>query len=275
MTPAASPALNLLLAGCGNMGRALLRGWLSHGMIRKAVIVEPSPHDMPQDDNLAICSDFSGVPADFFPDIVVFAVKPQILPDMIGHYARYATPSTIFLSIAAGKTIGFFEKHLGTAAKIVRAMPNTPASIHAGITGACANPHITSDDRYKIDHLLQAVGDVVWVDDEKLINPVTALSGSGPAYVFLLIETMAKAGIKTGLPADIAEKLARATVYGSGLLAKKEQATPAQVLRKNVTSPGGTTAAALGVLMRDKSGMQDIFDEALKAATDRAKELEG
>ena len=275
MTPQASPALNLLLVGCGNMGRALLSGWLAHGMIAKTIIIEPTPHNIPQDNRLVLCVNATDIPSAFTPNIVVFAVKPQTLPDIAGYYAHYTGPDTLFLSIAAGKTIGFFEKHLGASAKIVRAMPNSPASIHAGITAACANAHITSNDRYKIGHLLQAVGDVVWVDDETLINPVTALSGSGPAYVFLLIEAMTKAGIKSGLPAEMSEKLARATVYGSGLLARKEQATPAETLRKNVTSPNGTTAAALDILMRDKGGIQELFDEALAAATQRAQELEG
>ncbi len=274
MSHSSSPALSLLLVGCGKMGSALLRGWLAHGMLSRAVIVEPSAQDIPKDPHIHVINDATAIPSDFKPDVIVFAVKPQILGDVIGHYVCYASPKTLFLSIAAGKTIGFFEKHLGASAKIVRAMPNTPASIHAGITAACANSHITSEDRHKINHLLQAVGDVVWVDDEKLMNAVTALSGSGPAYVFLLIEAMTRAGAKTGLPAELAGKLARATVYGSGLLARKEPGTSAETLRQNVTSPGGTTAAALGVLMRDKDGMQKLFDEAIAAATHRGQELE-
>ena len=278
MTSAAAPplpsALRILLVGCGNMGRALLNGWLAQGILAQAVIVEPMPRDMPQDARLAVCPDAVSIPPEFAPDVVVFAVKPQTLPGMIGAYARYASSSAVFLSIIAGKTIGFFEKNLGADVAVVRAMPNTPASIHAGITAACANAAVTDDGRRMVDRLLQAAGDVVWLERERLINPVTALSGSGPAYVFLLIETMARAGTRAGLPEDLAQTLARATVYGSGLLARTEASLSAEALRQNVTSPGGTTAAALAVLMRDKGGMQELFDEALARATQRAMELE-
>lgn len=274
MSPLATAPLKILLIGCGNMGRALLDGWLAHGMTARAVVVEPKADNVPTGPQLLAVPDATGIPTDFTPDVVVFAVKPQSLPDIVAQYARFATGSAVFLSIVAGKTIGFLERSLGSHARIVRAMPNTPASIHAGITVACPNKYVTGDDRHRIGHLLQAVGDVVWVDDEGLINPVTALSGSGPAYVFLMIEAMARAGEKLGLPVPMADRLARATVYGSGLLARKEASTPAERLRRNVTSPGGTTEAALGHMMDAQSGLPALMERALAAASKRAKELE-
>lgn len=274
MSPRATASLKILLVGCGNMGRALLDGWLAHGMLSRAVVVEPDAAKVPASAQLAAVPDAKAIPQDFHPDIIVFAVKPQNLPGMIAEYARFTSPSAIFLSIAAGKTLGFFGRALGDKAKIVRAMPNSPASIHAAITVACPNAHITGDDRHKTGHLLQAIGDVLWVEDENLINPVTALSGSGPAYVFLMIEAMAASGEKLGLPRPMADKLARATIYGSGLLARKEASVPAEKLRHNVTSPGGTTAAALDTLLDAQTGLPALMDRAMTAATHRAKELE-
>ena len=177
----------------------------------------------------------------------------------------------MFVSVAAGKPLAFFEKHLGAGAKIIRSMPNTPAAVGKAITVAVANKNVSGADRDQAAKLLSAIGDVVWVEKESLLNPVTALSGSGPAYVFLLIETLTKAGIHIGLEAGMAEKLARQTVIGSAALAEVDT-SPAAQLRQNVTSPGGTTEAALKTLMAHP-GIQELFNNALKAAAKRAEEL--
>jgi pyrroline-5-carboxylate reductase len=191
--------------------------------------------------------------------------------DVARHYRRFATPETVFLSIAAGKTLAFFSRQLGAEAAIVRAMPNTPAAIGRGITVACPNPYASAVQIALCDRLLAAAGEVAWVDDEALIDAVTAVSGSGPAYVFLLIECLAKAGIAAGLPADLAVRLARATVAGSGELARLSS-EPAEVLRQNVTSPGGTTRAALDVLMA-ADGLETLMRKAVAAAAARSREL--
>ncbi len=250
------------------MGGALLQRWKDLALYADVCVIEPTSIAslaVPQVDSHA------HVPASFKPDVVVFAVKPQILPDILGDYRRYAENSALIISIAAGRSISFFQDMLGASAKIVRSMPNTPASIGKGITVACASKNIHDADKSLADRLLASVGSVIWVDREELLNPVTALSGSGPAYVFLLIEVLTKAGVHIGLSPDMAEKLARQTVIGSGALAEFSPSISAQKLRENVTSPGGTTQAALDVLL--PSDLQDIFDEALSAATQRAKEL--
>lgn len=261
--------MNLLLVGCGKMGQALLTRWLERRLCQQIYVIEPGaiPADVP---HVQLLGD---LPPTYKPDVIVFAVKPQVLPDMAGQYKRFAQSGALFISIAAGKPVSFFEQHLGSAAAVVRAMPNTPAAIGAGMTVACANAAVTAAQKKQAQDLLSAVGDFIWADDEKQLDPVTALSGSGPAYVFLLIEAMAAAGEKLGLDAETAARLARQTVIGSAALAADSADIPAAKLRENVTSPGGTTAAALSVLMRSENGMQALFDEALAAASKRAEEL--
>jgi pyrroline-5-carboxylate reductase len=207
------------------------------------------------------------------PEIIVLAVKPQTMDAVLPDLKRFADEGSVFLSIAAGKTLKYFASHLGAAAKVVRAMPNTPAAVRQGITVACAAKGVSAAEKKRCQQLLEAVGEALWVEDEALMDPVTALSGSGPAYVFLLVEAMAAAGAKLGLSADMAMQLARATVAGSGELLK-QSSEPAQQLRVNVTSPGGTTAEALKVLMA-ADGIQPVFDKALAAASRRSKELAG
>lgn len=261
--------MNLLLVGCGKMGQALLARWIDLKLCAEIHIIEPAaidaavPHVHTPDDLPDSCK----------PDVIIFAVKPQVLPDMTAAYKRFAAQGALFISIAAGKPVSFFESHLGADAAIVRAMPNTPAAIGEGMTVACANAAVSNTQKRQAQDLLSAVGDFVWVAEEKQLDPVTALSGSGPAYVFLLIEAMAAAGEKIGLDPAMAARLARQTVIGSAALARETPNTSAATLRENVTSPGGTTAAALAVLMRDLDGMQKIFDEALTAAAKRAEEL--
>jgi pyrroline-5-carboxylate reductase len=261
----------ILLVGCGKMGGALLAGWLERGTPASNVyVVEPA--GLAQADVTAVKT-VGELPTRLEPDVVVFAVKPQALDDIAPAYRPYAEAGAVTLSIAAGKTIAVFERHLGERTAIVRTMPNTPAAVGRGITVACANGHVTAAQRALCHALLEAVGEVAWVEDEALLDPVTAVSGSGPAYVFLLIECLAEAGVAAGLPADLAQRLARATVIGSGELARLSDETAAQ-LRKNVTSPGGTTAAALEVLMGER-GLGELMTRAVAAATRRSRDLAG
>jgi pyrroline-5-carboxylate reductase len=262
----------LLLVGCGKMGGAMLDGWLTRGLKAADVAVaEPVEAIRPKQAGLRIVSSSSEISET--PEIVVLAVKPQSMDATLTDLRRFAETGAVFLSIAAGKTLGYFAGHLGAGAKVVRSMPNTPAAVRQGITVATAAPGVSAAEKKRCHELLEAVGQVLWVDDEALMDPVTALSGSGPAYVFLLVEAMAAAGAKLGLTPEMAMQLARATVSGSGELLK-QSSDPAAQLRVNVTSPGGTTAEALKVLMA-ADGIQPVFDKALAAASRRSKELAG
>jgi pyrroline-5-carboxylate reductase len=262
----------LLLVGCGKMGGAMLEGWLSRGLATSDVIVaEPAEAMRPSKPGLR-CVASSGDVAET-PETVVLAVKPQSMDLVLPDLRRFADAGAVFLSIAAGKTLKYFGAYLGVGAKVVRSMPNTPAAVRQGITVATAARAVSEAETQRCHRLLEAVGQVLWVDDEALLDPVTALSGSGPAYVFLLVEAMAAAGAKLGLSPEMAMQLARATVAGSGELLR-QSAEPASQLRVNVTSPGGTTAEALKVLMAD-NGIQPIFDKALAEASRRSRELAG
>ncbi len=267
---------SLLLVGCGKMGGAMLRGWLRRGVRADDVaVVEPSPAVLADlaAQGVRLFADASELPAALSPAVVVFAVKPQMMDGVMTGLTRFVQPQTVFLSIAAGRTIAYFEQTLGGAAAVVRSMPNTPAAVGRGITVACANGHVTFGQRARCDELLAAVGEVAWVEDEALLDAVTAVSGGGPAYVFLLIECLAEAGAAAGLPPDLAMRLARATVSGAGELVRLSP-EPAAVLRQNVTSPAGTTLEALKVLMAP-DGLQPLFTKAIAAATRRSRELAG
>ena len=263
----------VLLVGCGQMGGAMLRGWLARGAAERFVVVEPEgvPATLADAASVSWHRSLAQLPAEPAPDAVVFAVKPQVMDAVLPPYRRWAGPHTLFLSIAAGKTIGGIARHLGEAAAIVRCMPNTPAAIGRAITVACPNARVDSGQRGLCDTLLAAIGDSAWVEDEALMDAVTAVSGSGPAYVFLLIEALAAAGERVGLPPELALRLAGATVAGAGELAVRSREPPAR-LRENVTSPGGTTRAALDVLMA-AGGLPDLLDRAVAAATVRSREL--
>jgi pyrroline-5-carboxylate reductase len=265
-------ARTLVLVGCGKMGTAMLRGWLTAGVASRFLVVEPAgmPPGLGSQAEIACYPAAEALPTDLAPDAVVFAVKPQVVDAVLPGYRRWARPGTLFLSIVAGKTLAGLGRHLGTAA-IVRTMPNTPAAIGRGITVACANPLVSFDQRQFCDRLLAAIGESAWVEDEALIDAVTAVSGSGPAYVFLLIEALARAGETEGLPSELALRLARSTVAGSGELARISEESPAQ-LRENVTSPGGTTRAALDVLMAT-DGLEPLIERAVAAAAARSREL--
>ncbi len=268
-------SIKLLLAGCGKMGGAMLAGWLDKGIEPPNVtVVEPNQdtaESLRTQHGVKTVSRPDDLDFNAQPNVVIFAVKPQVMDDVAPAYARFKGPETVFLSIAAGKTLAYFEKMVGTDAAIVRAMPNTPAAVGRGITVNCANAHVTRDQISLCGDLLSAVGEVAWVDDETQIDAVTALSGGGPAYVFLLAESLAQAGMQSGLPEELASRLARVTVAGSGELLYRSPEEPA-TLRQNVTSPGGTTAEALKVLMAD-DGWQPLLDEAIAAATAKSREL--
>lgn len=262
----------IVLVGAGNMGGAMLAGWLDSGIPGSLItVLDPSPSaEMVQRIADAGARHSTVPPEGLVPEVVFLAVKPQVMETVLPPMKAIVSAETVVVSVAAGKTLAFLETHLGEAA-MVRAMPNTPAMIGRGVTGAYANVRVDDAQRAQVDALLKVSGPVEWVSSERDIDAVTAVSGSGPAYVFYLVECMAEAGRKAGLPADLAMRLARETVSGAGELLHRSP-EPASKLRQNVTSPGGTTAAALSVLMAD-DGMQPLFDEAIAAARKRAEEL--
>jgi pyrroline-5-carboxylate reductase len=269
-----SSANPLVLVGAGNMGGAMLSGWLRNGVAGSAVVVvDPGPSPaMLSIIGEAGASHVTAVPEGLTAAVLFLAVKPQVMESALPSVRSVVGPETVVVSVAAGKTLAFLERHLGEAA-MVRAMPNTPAMVGRGVTGAFANARVSDGQRAQVDSLLRVSGPVEWVPTEADIDAVTALSGSGPAYVFYLVECMAEAGRKLGLQADLAMRLARETVAGAGELLHQSPDDAAR-LRQNVTSPGGTTAAALAVLMGE-DGMQPLFDEAIAAARKRAEELAG
>jgi pyrroline-5-carboxylate reductase len=260
----------IVLAGAGKMGGAMLTGWLGRGLDpKKMAVIEP--HPAAEISALAA----KGVRLNPSPKDVgsaatlVVALKPQMFREAGPALKPFAGPATLVVSIMAGTTIASIAQVCGGS--VVRAMPNTPAAIGRGITVAVAAKDVSASQRAVADALLRATGSVEWVDDESLMDAVTAVSGSGPAYVFLLAEELARAGVEAGLPADLATKLARETVAGSGELLHRSSEVSA-TLRQNVTSPGGTTAAALEVLMGE-GGMQSLLTRAVAAATRRSREL--
>ncbi|MBY5789299.1 pyrroline-5-carboxylate reductase [Rhizobium leguminosarum bv. viciae] len=273
-TKAFSSTHPVVLIGAGNMGGAMLSGWLKSGVPGSSVIVvDPGPSPaMLSTINEAGATHLTALPTDLKASVLFLAVKPQVMETVLPAVKSAVGPDTVVVSVAAGKTLGFLEKHLGKAA-MVRAMPNTPAMVGRGVTGAFANSGVSDPQRERVHALLHVSGPVEWVPAEADIDAVTALSGSGPAYVFYLVECMAEAGRKLGLQADLAMRLARETVAGAGEL-MHQSPDDASRLRENVTSPGGTTAAALAVLMAE-DGMQPLFDAALAAARKRAEELAG
>ena len=263
----------LLLVGCGKMGGALLRGIIAARLVSEIVVVEPSPKpdDLKSLASLQWLNNADAIAASFVPDVVLIAIKPQMINDALPLYARFT--GAVFLSIAAGKTIASLTAALNNpSASVVRTMPNLPASIGQGVTVAVSNSHVSAQQRDICDRLLRAVGLTAWIQDETLLDVVTAVSGSGPAYVFALCEAMAKAGEKMGLPADMAQQLARQTIIGSGALMAASSDSAAD-LRKAVTSPKGTTEAALKYLQAENNGLDDLMQKTMAACAARAKEL--
>ena len=264
-----SDNVSVLLIGCGKMGGAMLAGWRQWPGFEAAVVEPKAPVETGS--NIALYTDASELPAGLKPDAVIAAVKPQEMDNVAPLYQRFVGPGTVFLSIAAGKTIAAFEQYWGNGAAIVRAMPNTPAAVGRGVTVLAANANVSGNQRALCQRLLEAVGSVEWVDDEGLLDAVTAVSGGGPAYVFLLIEALADAGVAAGLPRELSDSIARATVEGSGELCRQASESP-ETLRKNVMSPGGTTAEAIGVLDAPDA-IRPLFERAIAAATARSREL--
>jgi pyrroline-5-carboxylate reductase len=264
----------LVLVGAGKMGGAMAIGWLDAGLPASSLAIrEPKPS--PEIAALAASRGVALNPQSAAPpDMLVLAIKPQNLDQVAPEIAALAAGSTVVLSIIAGKTIANLKARLPRARAFVRAMPNTPAAIGRGVTGAFASAEVGADERRWCERLLGAVGAFFWLEDEGSIDAVTAISGSGPAYVFALTEALASAAEKLGLPRDLSMSLARGTVEGAAELMRRESATSPATLRQNVTSPGGTTAAALAVL-KDARGLDDLMARATAAARARATEMAG
>lgn len=261
----------LVLVGAGKMGSAMLEGWLKLGLDPKCVAIK-EPQPAPEIEALAARGVRINPAAIDDASVILLAVKPQVADEVVPPLKSLMRPDTMAVSVMAGKTIAFLERALGGGA-VVRSIPNTPAAVGRGITAAVANAMVSETQRTLAHTLLTSIGAVEWVSDEGLIDVATAVSGSGPAYVFLLAETLARAGAAAGLPADMAARLARATVAGSGELLHQSP-LDAATLRQNVTSPNGTTAAALSVLMAD-DGIDPLMEKAVAAAAKRSRELAG
>ncbi len=275
MSRAAIPPI--LLVGCGRMGGALLAGWRERGLA-PSVAVDPAPEaSRLAGPDLQVVAEPAAIPPGFTPAAVVLAIKPQAAAATVSAYTGFAGAAVV-LSIMAGRTIGGIRGLLGppggpAAGAVVRAMPNTPAAIRQGVTVACPGPGVAAAQRALCESLLGAIGVVAWVADEALLDPVTAVSGSGPAYVFLLAELLERAAIEQGIPPDLARLLARQTVAGSGALLAAS-AEDAAALRRAVTSPAGTTERALEVLMAPDA-WPAVLSRAVDAATRRSRELAG
>ncbi len=264
----------ITLVGCGRMGGAMLRGWLNSDIDAHYVVVEPNgePEFIKSEERVTFADSAQGIAQSAAQsDICILAVKPQVMKAICEVLAPLISKECLILSIAAGQTIANFENYFGSDQPIIRVMPNTPAAIGKGMSVAVANPHASDEQKALTTQILECSGKAEWIDDEDLMNAVTAVSGSGPAYIFYLIEALAKAGENAGLDQNTAMTLARPTVVGSAALAENDADTPASTLRENVTSPNGTTQAALDVLMDGR--MQEIFNEALLAAKKRGEEL--
>lgn len=268
MTMDAVAERGLVLLGCGKMGSAMLAGWLDGGLPATAVwVTDPFPSDWLKETGVHINEGFPDNPA-----VVLIAVKPQMMAEALPALASLPKEGTVFLSVAAGVSIAAYEAALGAKSCVVRAMPNTPAAVGKGITAIIGNDQASAQDLDLAETLLSAVGQVVRLDDETQMDAVTGVSGSGPAYVFYMIDALAAAGVAQGLPEELSMQLAKATVAGAGALAEAAEDTPEQ-LRINVTSPNGTTQAGLEVLMDATGGLSPLMVETVKAASDRSREL--
>ncbi len=258
----------LVIVGCGKMGSALLSGWISAGInVRNVTVIEPNPSAWLINQGVKLNSDLPKNPA-----LVLIAIKPQMMSSVIPKMKIFGNANTVFVSIAAGTSIFYFSDILGEKTPIVRAMPNTPSSIGKGITSIIANNYVKESQLKGVELLLSAVGQTILLDSEELLDAVTAVSGSGPAYVFHMIEALAAAGQASGLSAELSLLLAKVTVSGAGALVDVSEDDPT-TLRINVTSPGGTTEAALKVLMDKERGLEKLLNKAVAAATARSREL--
>ena len=268
MTDSELARRGLVLLGCGKMGSAMLEGWLAGGLAPSSVWVsDPNPSDWLQAQGVHLNADLPESPA-----IILVAVKPQIMRDALPTLTSLGNADTVFLSVAAGITIATFEEMLGADTPVIRSIPNTPAAVKQGITAMIGNARVSEGQLQMAETLLSAIGETVRLETEDQMDAVTGLSGSGPAYVFHMIECLAKAGEAQGLAPELAMTLAKVTVAGSGALAMQADETPSQ-LRVNVTSPNGTTQAGLDVLMNEDSGLPPLMVRTIGAATKRSKEL--
>jgi pyrroline-5-carboxylate reductase len=261
---------HILLIGCGKMGSALAKGWLSSGGV-SLTVANPSPRDLGP--NVQVYSSLADLPAEFCADAVVLSVKPQIMTEVCTNLVPRLAESSLVLSVAAGKTLSYFENLFGVNQPIVRSMPNMPVAIGYGITALVANNAVSPAQKKLATQLLEAGGEAIWLPEESQMDAVTALSGSGPAYVFLLIEEMAKAGTALGLPENLALRLARQTVVGAAHLVGESPDVSAETFRKNIAISGGTTEAALRILMDEDGGLAQLMKRALLAAQKRSREL--
>ena len=259
----------LVLLGCGKMGSAMLAGWLRDGLDPKSVwVIDPKPSDWLINQGVHVNQTLPSKPA-----VILVAVKPQLMQEALPQVEAFgSTPETVILSVAAGTPIKAYELLLGEQTPIIRAMPNTPAAIGKGITAISANQNVSDAQLQMADHLLTAIGQTVRCEAEDQLDAVTGVSGSGPAYVFYMIDALAAAGRAQGLSPQMAMQLAKATVAGAGALAEASTESPEQ-LRVNVTSPNGTTQAGLKVLMSDKVGLGPLMEKTVAAATERSREL--
>ncbi len=268
----------VLLVGGGKMGAALISGWRKRELPGNNItVVEPDQvqrEDLSGHHDVTAVDDPEELPGDYVPGVVVLAVKPQLLDEVLPEYQAYVEKGAVFLSIAAGRTTTELRDKLGGNAAVVRAMPNTPASIGEGMSVLCAGPDVQPGQRALCEALMSSVGGTEWIEDEDMMHAVTALAGGGPAYVFLLIEVMEQVGTEMGLPVHVARRLARETVAGAGSLARRDPSEPA-ALRQGVASPGGTTAEALDVLMTEEEGLKPLMRRAAEAAAARSRELAG
>ncbi len=265
----------IVLLGCGNMGRALASGWLAAGLDADALYIADPSKPIGALEGVAgdkYVESLATIPDGVEAKAIILAVKPQVINSVLPEVARLVKADTLIISVAAGVTFEQMRRGVATDAVYIRAMPNTPAAVGEGITGFTASGTISENDKALAHTLLSATGQALWVTEEALIDAVTSLSGSGPAYVFYMVEAMAAAGERVGLDSKSAMELARQTIIGAGQLLKTESDLSAGELRRRVTSPGGTTAAALDVLMA-QGGLGDLMRNAVGAAYRRAKEL--
>lgn len=267
---------SILLVGGGRMGQAMLGGWLASGIPASHIkVVEPSADiaaTITSSHAVEVVDNKSALSADWKPTFVVFAVKPQVIRDVVETYQGYITDEMVCLSVAAGKTLSFFASLLGDAIPFIRVMPNLPSFIGKGASALCANHVVTDAHRTNATILFEAIGVVCWIEDETQMDAVTAISGSGPAYVFLFHEVLERAAEELGLPKEVGALLAKQTLCGSAEMIEKAT-QPSSALREGVTSPGGTTAAALAVFQDEKEGLAQLVKRATKAAADRSCEL--
>ena len=268
---------SIILAGCGNMGRAMLQGWLSNGILQheNVHVVEPNGdlRQLATDLGVQTYASAEALPESFAPTLIVLAVKPQVMFEVTPAYTKYVAHGSAFLSVAAGVRVARFEEALGAQTAIIRVMPNTPAAISKGMMVIFNNLNVTDKQSAFVEQLMRASGEIAVVEDEAMMDAVTAVSGSGPAYIFHFIEALRDAGIAAGIPEETAKLLAEQTIYGAACYAKDSDIEPG-VLRQQVTSPNGTTAAALDVLMGEDA-LTKLVSSAVDAAKKRSEELAG